>query len=79
MIMSEYDYEVHYIKGSSNHVGDTLSRLIEIPEGEWTLLEVDDDTVHPFLCAYPALMHASLQLLCRPDKQAEVGERVAAA
>eukprot|EP01052_Picozoa_sp_SAG31_P087627 SAG31_NODE_48823_length_166_cov_66.238806_1_plen_55_part_11 len=28
---------------------------------------------------YPALMHASLQLLVRQDKQSEVGERMAAA
>eukprot|EP01052_Picozoa_sp_SAG31_P066467 SAG31_NODE_25269_length_464_cov_2.745205_1_plen_121_part_10 len=63
MILSEYDYEITYIKGSTNHVGDTLSRLIRLPEKDWINLEVDDDTVHPFLCMFPALMHASVQLL----------------
>ena len=74
MILSEYDYEVFYIKGTTNHVGDALSRLIKIPEGKWKLLEVDDDTVHPFLCVFPALMHASVQLLSRGDRSAEAGE-----
>eukprot|EP01052_Picozoa_sp_SAG31_P017925 SAG31_NODE_1249_length_9118_cov_23.165318_6_plen_761_part_00 len=79
MILSEYDYEIQYIKGSTNHVGDTLSRLIDVPEEEWTLLDVDDDTVHPFLCMYPTLLNVTLQPLDRPDKTAEVGEREAAA
>eukprot|EP01052_Picozoa_sp_SAG31_P010131 SAG31_NODE_546_length_14230_cov_18.112660_1_plen_426_part_10 len=79
MILSEYDYEVTYIKGTTNHVGDALSRLIQLPEKDWKNLEVDDDTVHPFLCLFPALLHASVTLLSRSYEQSEVGERRAAA
>jgi hypothetical protein len=52
MIMSEYNYEIKWIQGKTNHVGDTLSRLIKIPEGDWHNAEVDDDTVHPFLMVW---------------------------
>ena len=62
MIMSEFDYTVEYIKGSSNVVADQLSRLLEIPDSDWTPLEVDDDTVHPFILLFPAL-HTVQQMM----------------
>eukprot|EP01052_Picozoa_sp_SAG31_P009299 SAG31_NODE_486_length_15001_cov_8.454405_9_plen_61_part_00 len=38
----------------------TLSKLIRIPEADWKNLEVDDDTVHPFICLFPALLHVAV-------------------
>jgi hypothetical protein len=66
MIMSEYDYDIQWIKGTTNHVGDTLSRLIKLPETDWNNLEVDDDTVHPFLMCwtdYTRLQSVGIQQL----------------
>eukprot|EP01052_Picozoa_sp_SAG31_P048525 SAG31_NODE_10191_length_1172_cov_23.383970_1_plen_240_part_00 len=42
MIMSEYSYEVQYIKGKANTVADCLSRLIAIPEDKWEPLTIED-------------------------------------
>eukprot|EP01050_Picozoa_sp_SAG11_P005729 SAG11_NODE_414_length_9684_cov_7.947522_1_plen_2392_part_00 len=55
MIMSEYDYQIEYIKGTSNVVADQLSRLIERQDDKWTSPEMDDDTTHPFLWVWPVL------------------------
>eukprot|EP01052_Picozoa_sp_SAG31_P071399 SAG31_NODE_30317_length_382_cov_8.374558_1_plen_73_part_00 len=52
MIMSDYSYEVQYIKGKANTVADCLSRLIAIPEDKWEPLTIEDrdsDEDHPFL------------------------------
>eukprot|EP01050_Picozoa_sp_SAG11_P017967 SAG11_NODE_2650_length_3125_cov_4.827495_4_plen_185_part_00 len=75
MIMSEYDYDIKWIKGSTNHVGDTLSRLINIPEDDWNNLEVDDDTVHPFLMGwadYVRLQPVGIQQLLVAGERAVV-------
>ena len=54
-------YSIEYIKGSSNVVADQLSRLLELPDSDWTNMDVDDDTVHPFLLLFPTL-HAVQQI-----------------
>lgn len=61
MIMSEFDYEIEYIKGTSNVVADQLSRLLELPDSDWINVDKDDDTVHPFLLLFPTL-HAIWQM-----------------
>ena len=56
MIMSEYFYEIQYIKGSLNDAADTLSRLLTIPEADWQALpstDRDGDDHHPFLMLWP--------------------------
>ena len=56
MIMSEYNYQVEYIKGVTNTAADALSRLIAKPESAWTELKLEDvdaDTEHPFLLLWP--------------------------
>ena len=62
MIMSEYDYTIQYIKGSSNVVADQLSRLLEIPDDDWINMEPDDETQHPFLHLWPDLLQISRML-----------------
>ena len=50
MIMSEYHYQVEYIKGVTNTAADGLSRLISLPEDVWTPLtttDADSDKEHP--------------------------------
>ena len=62
MIMSEYNYRVEYIPGSSNTAADALSRLIDMDEERWqplTLGERDSDENYPFLVLWP-----ELHLLC---------------
>eukprot|EP01050_Picozoa_sp_SAG11_P026203 SAG11_NODE_6190_length_1368_cov_1.386919_2_plen_114_part_00 len=61
MIMSEYNYSVHWIAGIKNPVGDCLSRLISIPEFDWVNVEPDDDTVHPFLMCRASEVSEPLQ------------------
>ena len=57
MIMSEYNYTVEYIKGTTNTAADALSRLISLPEDAWkplSLKDMDDtDHEHPFLLLWP--------------------------
>jgi transposase InsO family protein len=56
MIMSEYHYQVEYIRGVTNTAADGLSRLISLPESTWRPLTLDDsdsDQEHPFLLLWP--------------------------
>ena len=56
MIMSEYHYQVEYIKGVTNTAADGLSRLISLPEDAWqplTTSDADSDKEHLFLLLWP--------------------------
>ena len=52
--------------GSTNLVGDNLSRLIKIPDRDWRSAEPDDDTVHPFLMSWTQILQRAdkMQQLC---------------
>ena len=53
MIMQDYNYSISYIPGPTNHVGDALSRLIDVPAKDWKPLVLDDDSQYPFLLLWP--------------------------
>jgi hypothetical protein len=53
MIMQDYNYSVSYIPGPTNHVGDALSRLIDLPASDWKPLVMDNDSQFPFLLMWP--------------------------
>ena len=62
MIMSEYNYQVQYIKGATNTAADALSRLICLPEDSWRTLSLaesdsDTETEYPFLLLWPEASH----------------------
>ena len=53
MIMQDFNYSISYIPGPTNHVGDALSRLIDLPAKDWKPLVLDDDSQYPFLLIWP--------------------------
>jgi hypothetical protein len=78
MIMSEYNYQVQYIKGATNTAADALSRLIRLPEDAWstlTLAESDSDSEneYPFLLLWPESSHLVHAYVAR-QAHSEVGD-----
>ena len=52
--LSQYDYDIHYVKGEENTVADGLSRLPDEEETELGYPDDDDDLI-PTLAAVYAL------------------------
>ena len=65
MLMSEFSYTIYYLAGPQNHLGDYLSRAVELPTEAWERVGAGADTedrfAFPFLHVWPGIWSETIR------------------
>ena len=76
MLMSEFDTAIYYLAGPQNHLGDFLSRAVELDSDDWERrgpgADTEDKFAFPFLHAWPEVA-AQVQTLLNVEDQHMLG------